>query len=1410
MSFQNGLLFILCYIQFVQSQPHNVKLEYIQPDDNLTTDWITTISQDSNGLLWFGTYNGLNKYDGYKFTAYRHDPDNHESLSNNQITVLYTDSFGDLWIGTRTGGLNKFNQDKGTFIRYVPNRNDSTSISSWVIVSIYESNQQGKKDLWICCNNGLNMFDRENNSFTHYLPDGEKTEPNDNYTVGMVQDHSGNLWVATWNFGIYSFNPITGKFTRYIPDPIASRWFNNKYAWHLHASYLDGKDILWMGVENNGLYKIDLDTGQIKNYLNKRDERSGLTDNTIWSICETSENGNTILWIGSKYGGIYKFNPQTEQYIQFRHQPDDPQSLRDNNAGWIYQDNSGVLWIATARGINKINPQRSQFNHLLKGKFITAIHETKFGGNDILWLGTKNEGLIKLDQTTEKLTIFNHIPENKKSLSHNHVHSIIESHYGGEAALWVGTRGGLNKVDLHTNKITQIFLPEPDPVYNIFLKIIEDKKGLIWLASQSGFLYSYDRDTEQFARVGERVGDMSSLLIDKNNTLWTGCSVGLHMLSSGSKELTRYRQEIRFAGVKSLYEDHAGILWAGTDKGLFCLDFDSKNFNNYREKDGLANDAINSILEDDHGNLWLSTNKGISKFNKLDQTFRNYDLHDGLQGFSFERGSYFRGKDGILYFGGSNGLNKFNPTNLHENNAVPPIRLTDFQIFNQSIIPGKDSPLNKSITETNEITLSYDQSVFAFEFAALDYHSPLKNKYAYQMEGVDPEWVYTDASRRFATYTQLSPGEYIFKVKGSNNDGLWNEDGTSVTIIIIPPWWRTNWAYSVYLVLIVFTLYSLRKYDKKRQRLKHDLELEQQHAENLEEVDRMKSSFFANISHEFRTPLTLIQGPVKQMLDGKFAGNLKEQYKMILRNSGRLLDLINQLLDLSKLESGQEKLQVQETDILKLIKGLVLSFSSLAERKKIKFAFETKENEISGYIARDKVEKIVNNLLSNAFKFTPEKGKVVVDVTVGSYSEIQKISAAKKTSPIRLGEGGPDLSGSGGVNAYPSPSPSPYPKGKGENEVLLISISNTGAGIPAEQLDKIFDRFYQVNESGNQVGSGIGLALTKELVEAHRGDISVESEVNKETTFTVILPIEKEHYKAEEIIERTEDGKWKTETEKHLPAIVDTISEESSYSDRSPLSGLPSPLLLIVEDNPDVASYISSFMENDFKIFTAENGAVGLKTALKKHPDLIISDVMMPEMDGFELCQKIKSDERISHIPVILLTAKADLGSRIEGLEFGADDYISKPFEADELKARSTNLIKQRRRLREKFARLADIQPNEIAVTSTDEKFLNRLMKIFEDHVAEPDFSTEQFAGEIGMSRSTLNRKLQALTNQSTHEFIKSLRLKRAAYLLRKANSSVAEVAYSVGFNNPSYFARAFRQQYGQSPSDYSNKNHPS
>ena len=884
---------------------------------------------------------------------------------------------------------------------------------------------------------------------------------------------------------------------------------------------------------------------------------------------------------------------------------------------------------------------------------------------------------------------------------------------------------------------------------------------------------------------------------DKQETIWVGTTGGLNKLIPSDNNNSRatfihYTHDSENSSslssnyISSLYEDNSGNFWVGTaGGGLNKFDRESEVCIRFNVEDGLSDNLISGILEDSEGNLWLSTGNGLSKFNPKTKTFNNYTTKDKLQSNWFQGGiAYFKNKNGEMFFGGNNGFNSFYPDSIKENVRIPSVVITDSRLFNNSISIGLDTTTNrtilsKSITETNEIELTYKDYIISFEFAALDFHTPEKNKYAYIMEGFDKGWTYTDASRRFATYTNLDPGEYVFKVRGSNNDGIWNEAGTSIKLVITPPWWSTWWAYTLYILFGLGLLYSLRRYELNRTLLKNQVKLDEVKLKEREETDKMKSRFFANISHEFRTPLTLILGPTEKVLSESKDNETKKQLSIVKRSANRLLGLINQLLDLSKLEAGKLELKASKTNIVTFIKGLTMSFESMAERKDITLKIKSSSDEIELYFDKEKMTNIMTNLLSNAFKFTPEGGQITVALSL-----------------------------------IPSPSGRGMSKGQGEGEVR-ITVLDTGVGISQEELSKLFDRFYQVDSSQTREheGTGIGLALTKELVELHHGTISVDSKLGSWTEFTVTLPLGEKHLNDEEIVEEPVIlSGAKNLTEPVIDDFIKTDSLSSFDKLRTPQNDNTldedKNIVLVVEDNSDVREFIKDALGNEFQIEEAQNGEQGVRKAEQVIPDLIISDVMMSKMDGNELTKRLKNDEKTSHIPIILLTAKSEQQSKLEGLETGADDYLTKPFDTKELRVRINNLISIRKKLQEKYSKGDFIPVKKIEgkkLSDLDERFMSKVMEVIESHISEEEFSIEEFDREIGMGRVQLYRKVKALTGKSPSRYIRSIRLNRAKNMIEEKKGNISEIAYSVGFSSPQYFTRCFKEEFGFPPSDLIN-----
>jgi signal transduction histidine kinase/DNA-binding response OmpR family regulator len=827
--------------------------------------------------------------------------------------------------------------------------------------------------------------------------------------------------------------------------------------------------------------------------------------------------------------------------------------------------------------------------------------------------------------------------------------------------------------------------------------------------------------------------------------------------------------------VQCLHQSSGGILWVGTASGLNRFDHAQNTFVCYRVIDGLDSDDIQNIAEDRHGNLWLRTARGIARFDPAHRRFKNYDMSDFSGGaLEITRSS---SREGVLFLPlGTDGLVAFHPDSIRDNNNTPPIVFTDFRVGSRSVSHRTpNSVLKQAIWTAKEVSLTHRDNIVAIDFAVLEYTNPAKHKYAYRMDGFDNDWIYSD-TKRTATYTNLDPGTYTFRVKATNSDGIWNEKGTSVTIFISPPWWKTTWAYAGYLTAVLGAFFSIRRFERNKELLKHQLALEQVKSEKLAEIDQVKSRFFANISHEFRTPLTLIEGPVKHLRSGEYKGDPNDQYDLILRNSRRLLRLVNQLLDLSKIESEEMELHVREADIVDAVRGIAAGFESEAKLKNIGYTLNYPAATIVGWFDSDALEKIVTNLLSNAFKFTPEAGQVSVTVRI-AHSPPLPLSASGQEAP----RGGEWKSG---------------------GEFVAIAIADTGIGIPEAEAPRIFDRFYQVDDSHTRghEGAGIGLALTKELVGLHRGTIDVQSVPGRGSTFTVRLPLGKEHFKPENIVDHGSPAHAETP----FTAVESPQAAEREAFDSIEETARDSkPLVLIVEDNADLRSFIRVHLDHEYRIQEANDGAEGVEQAIAMVPDIVVSDVMMPNMDGFQVCAKLKSDERTSHIPVILLTAKASHENRIEGLETGADDYMTKPFDARELQVRVRNLIEQRKKLREKFRGEGMFNPKEITITSVDDRFLNRAREIVEAHISNQAFTTELFAQEMYLSRMQCHRKIRALTDLSPWQFVRKIRLHRAADLIRKRAGNIAEIASMTGYESPSRFAEAFRHEFGQTPSEF-------
>ncbi len=1362
---------------------------HLTVEQGLVHSNITCVVQDKRGFMWLGSGDGLTRYDGYQFKAYKHAPGNPNSLLHNEITALFHDRAGKLWIGT-AGGLDYFDPVTESFTHFTHQPDVPTSLGAPKVTCIREDRSG---NVWVgTLGGGLHQVIRNGNQgvpvgFRRYTDfSSHPGTRNPVWVSAIAQDQEGTLWIGTVGEGLFTFDPAGGRATSHRCN---APGYTGETDVNVYALCVDAAGTLWVGTDKLGFYTVDTGRRQWRVYGSPR---TPLEDDALQIV----EDAPGKLWVGTWQGGLYYLDTRTGQWTRYA-TGDARGSITSNKINTVYRDRTGTLWVGTwGGGLNIKHPAKPAIAHYFRESKQTdsksLISDLCEDVNGNLWLAVVGGGLARYDLATETYVTYRHDPRDPNSLADEYMTSLLPARSGH---LWIGSHKGVNVFDPNTGRFTLLKHNPDNPnslASNSVIAMLEDRDGRFWLANTAHGLDRLDPRTNTFTHYRHDPRNPNSLAADKlitlyqgrDGTLWIGTGQGLDALNPATGAFRHYKHQpgnpesLSDNTVSSIAEDHAGNLWVGTfSQGLNKLDRQKGTFTRYRVEEGLPNNAIFSIIEDQHRKLWVSTNKGVSQFNPLTGKFRNFDVRDGLQANEYYLNAAFQNRQGQIFLGGINGFNVFHPDGITENTAIPPVVLTDFKVFNKSVPVGKaegdELSLPTIITECRQVTLPHSSSVFSLEFAALNYLHPEKNQYQYKLEGLETDWVLS-GDRRFVSYTTLDPGTYTFRVRGSNNDGVWNEAGATLRIIITPPWWRTWWAYALDVLIAAALLYLAFRYFLYQERLKNALDLERLESEKLHEIDSLKTRFFANISHEFRTPLTLILGPVEARLAAVAAlpddHPDKRDLKLMHRSARRLLTLINQLLDLSKLEAGSLKLEPTEGNLLGFLKALVYSFSSLAESRHIILTFHSERTALPARFDRDKLEKVVTNLLANALKFTPEGGSVAVTVST-------------------LATGGTAVTRTGLAPAS-------------QQQFVVITVADTGIGIPADRLGRVFDRFYQVDGSNTREhsGTGIGLALTQELVHLHGGTIHVQSEEGKGTQFTVRLPLHEVQGAGDAVLAPDD-------------LSPEPVPQPSGASVGPKTPGVPAipldmnaPLLLIVEDNEEVRHYIHDVFAGEYRILEAQNGEEGLKKALEMVPNLVITDLMMPRMDGMELCRRLKTDERTSHIPVVLLTARASAESRVGGLETGADDYITKPFHVHELQLKVRNLVAGRQLLRERFAREVKLQPKDIAITSADEKFLRVAIETVEKHMADSDFSVEALESEMSMSKMQLYRKLKALTDQSPSEFIRTIRLKRAAALLGAKSGTITEIAYEVGFNNLSYFAKCFKEMYGVTPSEYTDQ----
>jgi signal transduction histidine kinase/ligand-binding sensor domain-containing protein/DNA-binding response OmpR family regulator len=1319
------------------AQTGQINFTSLSTRDGLLSNSVNAILKDRYGLMWFATDDGLNKFDGTNFTVYRYQPGDTTSLRTNEVLALHEDRSGNLWIGTSGGGLSMYDRKKDRFLHY-PVRTGSPTLSGSDVIRGICSDYRGK--IWIAQYEGLYMLDPVTQSISkHLLRDGAG-RPVKTTLLSIYEDSKQQLWIATDN-GLFQYNVRTNRFRLYEYDKTdPSSLPVNK----MKAVTEDKWGNIWVGT-TSGLSRLKADGSGFIHY-------SYLNGTEINYLAGDSEGS---LWIGS-FKGLFVYNIQADSFSVFTHENRNHQSLSSNALRCIYIDKHGIYWFGTYQGgVCKYDKNLNLFNLTLNSSFqenrtnfavITAMAENK---NGQVLLGTNGNGLYAYNRKKEQFYPVNlplkNIPanslpvlallptKNNKLYIGTFSHGVIVTELQTGACKHLVKGPGIN--DLTSNDIFCLF---------------EDSKGNVWIGTNGEgiIIMNNDRIIARYSPLGNGVtrlpinGYIRAIEEDANGNIWIGThGGGIAVYEPSTGKWTIYTQEnshLPSNKIQCLHRDGKGKMWIGTFSGLAAFDGNKHLFNFFSEKDGLQNTMVYQIVEDATGKLWLSTNTGISRFDPGTKTFRNFTHLNGLQNSNFVRGVGLRLADGELLFGGLEGFNHFYPDRLTINHNVPQVILTDLRISNKSVTAGNDAPIKEHISVASEIRLNYRQN-FALGFVALNYTIPKQNHYAYKLDGFDKDWNYVGTAN-MASYTNLDPGEYTFRVKASNNDDIWSRKDTTIKIFVKPPFWRTTYAYLFYILVIASLLLYSRYRGISRLRKKFALEQERQEVKRMQELDRMKLKFLTNLSHDFRTPISLIMGPVDQLMNVEGSPGKLEKLSMIRRNARRLLNLVNQLLDFRKMEEHELQLQLSKEEFVSFIKEVCESFRDLSERKNIQFTFKSDISELHTRFDRDKMERILFNLLSNAFKFTLAGGSVSV-----------ALSAAEKQDD-------PD------------------------NTWVALKVTDTGIGIPAREQGKIFERFFQ-NNTGGQVlnqGSGIGLAITKEFVNLFGGAISVESEEGKGSIFTVLLPL-KENTTASVVI----------------PAVPEAIPEIPVIQE------IPVTTVLLVEDNDDFRFYLKDNLRNKYKVIEAANGKEGWQKTLSTHPQLIVSDISMPEMDGIEFIKKIKSDKRTSHIPVILLTAMTGQEQQLKGLETGANDYITKPFNFEVLNAKIKNLLHLKNTMQSTYSKQIKLLATEPVVESVDEKLLTDIGSYLESNLTNPQLSVENLSRHFGMSRSTLYAKLLELTGQTPVEYIRSFRLNKAAALMEKSTMTISEISYQVGFTTSNYFAKAFKSQFNMLPSEF-------
>ncbi len=1316
--------------------------DHLKVENGLSQNSVLAITKDRFGFMWFGTRNGLNRFDGHRFKTYLYSgPDDENRLLSNYITTLSLDSDQKLLIGT-SKGLNVYSESSDSFekIHYQP-LEESTILSRQVSCLLADN----QKRLWIGTKDGLYIIDHQGKATRKSLPfiprqDKGKNEESIN---ALYQDRYGLIWIGTTR-GLFEISLKTGQIRHFTSEPDKPGTLNDH---SVTAFCEDNLGRLWIGTFRGGLNLFNRPASTFINFSNK--STGGLISNTIRSILPDHQNN---IWVAT-IEGLSIFNTKTFNAVNYRHESQHKTSLSNNSLYALFRDKNNSFWIGTYYGgINVYNPQNIAFKVYQHSAYYSSISDDVIScfqedskGN--LWIGTEGGGLNYLDKRTGRFTQFKHHPNgNSSPVPSNQIKDIFLDR---DKNIWIGTHGGgLAYFDEKLNKFTTSdALPNASESFKPEVSFIfEDSRRRFWVATNDGL--------KLFSRIGKQLTPTQNTYFPnpkfnarhiietrEGRVLFSNYDVLYEIKRDALAASAFSLADLQVGAINCIFEDSKKKLWLGTDKGV--INWPSKKVLN--KEQGLSDNHVVGIVEDQHGYLWVSTNNGMSRLDPASDVFRNYTTHDGLPGNEFTANAFYKNSSGEIYMGGLNGFFSFTPSNSEVHSKPYPMFFTELKVMD--ILWEKVKNSTSPFFLIKEIHLPYHRNDLTLNFALLNFMKPYKNRYAYLLEGYHKEWIFTDESS--VVFSRLPPGTFTLKVKGADNNGIWSAPAV-LSIRIHPPFWKTWWAYILYFLIIASATILVSRFLFLKALVVRENQLH-----------NFKLSFFTNISHEIRTHLLLIGGPIENLLLESPKKN--KNLVMLKKNFDNLLILVNELMDFRKAESGFMNLSVEKQDLISMIREILALFRLTMETKKIRVRLTSSSEPVFLTYDREQIKKVFYNLLSNACKFTPERGQISISITEKA-------------------------------------------------EKVIIDISNTGKRISPQHIPNLFNNYYQVEDLTHQnTGYGIGLALSKNITELHHGSIEVNGlksgdQTDHRTTFRITLLKGDEHFSAEQ---KQKKNLLLNKREDLIEPRIYSFETNKTDSRSGAIKEKPYTILL-VEDNKEVSELITEMLEHDYRVLTSQNGKAGLETALETIPDLIISDVMMPEMTGFEMCKALRADARTRHIPVIMLTAKTYYEDHISGLEAGADIYLSKPFSMKVLELQVRNLLESRvgliRKFLDEFNSLISnqLKPERIIPESPiDQLFLIKIVEILEKYMDDHGFTVAKLAREIGMSQPVLYKKLKAITGMTVNDFVKSVKMKHAAKMLRESTLTIYEVASLVGYEDTKHFSREFKKTYGVSPSKF-------